>query len=330
MAAKSILLVSCVLVIQVHGQLSLNDLINGNFTSQKQKDDDATTQVLIPESTASRKGCGWRNQAGFTISTEQNEAEFGEFPWMVAILSVEETSDNDAIFLYACGGSLIGSNIVLTAANCVVNHEVQKLMVRAGEWDTQSTDEILPHVDKWVTEKIIHENYDRNTLHNDVALLILEESLRWAENIGPICLPEPNINFDGSRCLVTGWGKDKLGREGRYQVILKSIALQVVPHSSCEDQLRQAGLGVNFNLHESFLCAGGKIGKDTCRGDGGSPLVCPIPGVEGRYYQAGIVAWGIGCGAQNVPGVYTSIPQARQWISDKLIARGTNFSEFTP
>lgn len=36
-------------------------------------------------------------------------------------------------------------------------------------------------------------------------------------------------------------------------------------------------------------------------GDGGSPLVCPIPGRYQQYYQAGIVAWGIGCGTE-VPG----------------------------
>ena len=31
-----------------------------------------------------------------------------------------------------------------------------------------------------------------------------------------------------------------------------------------------------FRLHSSFLCAGGIPGKDTCKGDGGSPLVCEV------------------------------------------------------
>lgn len=48
--------------------------------------------------------------------------------------------------------------------------------------------------------------------------------------------------------------------------------------------------------------AGGEPGKDTCKGDGGSPLVCPIPGRVDRYYQSGIVAWGIGCADIN-PGM---------------------------
>lgn len=49
---------------------------------------------------------------------------------------------------------------------------------------------------------------------------------------------------------------------------------------------------------------GGEPGKDTCKGDGGSPLVCGIPNTIDRYYQSGIVAWGIGCADIN-PGKCT-------------------------
>ena len=39
-----------------------------------------------------------------------------------------------------------------------------------------------------------------------------------------------------------------------------------------------------FMLHKSFLCAGGKRGEDTCKGDGGGPLLCRLPGVEEERY----------------------------------------------
>merc|ERR1711972_529069 len=47
---------------------------------------------------------------------------------------------------------------------------------------------------------------------------------------------------------------------------------------------------------ESFICAGGVAGKDTCKGDGGSPLVCASKEDPFTFVQAGVVAWGIGCG----------------------------------
>ena len=47
-------------------------------------------------------------------------------------------------------------------------------------------------------------------------------------------------------------------------------------------------------------------GEDTCKGDGGGPLVCPSGDGSG-YVQAGIVSWGVGCGQEGVPSVYTDV-----------------------
>jgi hypothetical protein len=55
------------------------------------------------------------------------------------------------------------------------------------------------------------------------------------------------------------------GKEGRYQVILKKVDLPVVPQDACLQALRKTRLGPYFKLHESFICAGGVRGKDTCK-----------------------------------------------------------------
>lgn len=55
------------------------------------------------------------------------------------------------------------------------------------------------------------------------------------------------------------------GKEGHYQVILKKVDLPTVPRDKCQDKLRSTRLGKYFVLHESFICAGGEAGKDTCK-----------------------------------------------------------------
>lgn len=46
--------------------------------------------------------------------------------------------------------------------------------------------------------------------------------------------------------------------------------------------------------------------------------MCPILGAPGRYAQAGIVAWGIGCGENETPGVYVNVPLFRTWIDEQM------------
>lgn len=247
---------------------------------------------------------------------------------MIAIIK-EEVSLQETLNVYQCGGSLIhpsvsrnhlafdligkfvsrSHQVVLTTAHCVYGKPPGTLKIRAGEWDTQTRDEIYPHQDRNVAEVIIHERYYKGGLFNDVAILILTTPVDLVENVNTACLPPQNFLFDNSRCYASGWGKDLWGKEGKYQVILKKIDLPVIPRELCLQRLRQTRLGPFFKLHESFICAGGERGKDTCKGDGGSPLVCPIPDRHEQYYQAGIVAWGIGC-ADTTPGTRYSLPKA--------------------
>nr|XP_018901507.1 PREDICTED: trypsin-7-like [Bemisia tabaci] len=281
------------------------------------------TSPKTPTHPYERSGCGHRNEEGigFRITgATNNEAQFGEFPWMVAILKEEPCNCNSSHMLnvYQCGGSLISPAVVLTAAHCVHQKQAESLKIRAGEWDTQTKSELFPHYDRRVRNIILHEQYYAGALHNDVALLILDEPLEYKENIDVTCLPHQDESFDEHDCFATGWGKDVFGKEGKYQVILKKVQLPTVHRTQCQAALRETRLGAHFKLHESFICAGGERGKDTCKGDGGSPLVCPIRSRPGYYAQAGIVAWGIGCGEDGTPGVYVNVAKFRNWIDNKI------------
>ncbi|GBP68833.1 Phenoloxidase-activating factor 2 [Eumeta japonica] len=121
------------------------------------------------------------------------------------------------------------------------------------------------------------------------------------------------------RCSVSSenLAKKKFsGQAGRYAVILKKIEVDMMTHSTCLNRMRSTRLGPKFQLHPSFVCAGGEEGKDTCQGDGGAPLACPVG--DDRYTLTGLVSWGIGCGGKGVPGVYTKTSMFRNWIDQKM------------
>ncbi|VVC98030.1 unnamed protein product [Leptidea sinapis] len=287
-----------------------------------------------PDVQPQRAGCGWRNPdgIGFKITGDKDgEAKFGEFPWTVAILKIEPVNQDDpngrTLNVYVGGGSLIHPKAVLTAAHYVTAMRAMK--IRAGEWDTQTTKEIYPYQDRDVEQVVVHKDFNKNNLFYDIALLFLSTPVELAPNVGVVCLPPPRERaVKATRCFASGWGKDKFGTEGRYQVILKKVEVPVVERSDCQKALRSTRLGNFFMLHSSFMCAGGEPGKDTCKGDGGSPLVCPIPYEADRYYQNGIVAWGIGCGEDSTPGVYVDVGNLREWIDDKMLGKGLDIKAY--
>jgi len=141
--------------------------------------------------------------------------------------------------------------------------------------------------------------------------------------VNTACLPSCDQQFDfqfsngsGVRCWVAGWGKDEY--DGTFQFLQRKVDVPLVSSVQCNADLklaleeRSSGLGEQFSLHPSELCAGGEVGKDACTGDGGSPLVCQAS--SGRWTVVGLVTWGVGC-ADKIPGVYVKVSQYRDWIA---------------
>lgn len=177
-----------------------------------------------------------------------------------------------------------------------------------------------------VSSSIVHPEFQPDSLHNDLALLVLANPIETSANVNSICIPSPGIAFDGATCVMSAWNKNRFIKNPN--TFLKLVVLSTVSKQRCVDSLRKTRLGPYFQLHRSFVCAGSKERKNVCSGDGGSPLVCPVPGQPNRYHQVGIVSWGIGCGDHKTPGVYVYLPMFRKWIDDEMIKLGYDINGY--
>ncbi|KAH8277734.1 hypothetical protein KR018_004423 [Drosophila ironensis] len=230
---------------------------------------------------------------------------FGAFPWQVL---VRESTWLGLFTKNKCGGVLITSRYVITAAHCQPGF-LASLVAVMGEFDISGDLESKRSVTKNVKRVIVHRQYDPATFENDLALLELDSPVQFDTHIVPICMPNDAADFTGRMATVTGWGRLKYG--GGVPSVLQEVQVPIIENSVCQEMFHTAGH--NKKILTSFLCAGYANGqKDSCEGDSGGPLVLQRP--DGRYELAGTVSHGIKCAAPYLPGVYMRTTFYKPWL----------------
>ena len=70
------------------------------------------------------------------------------------------------------------------------------LFIKCGEWDTQQDNEPKAQQTRAVKQISIHPAFRRRGVHNDLALVHVNNSFKLDDHINPICLPISKVCRD--------------------------------------------------------------------------------------------------------------------------------------
>ncbi|KAG8433548.1 hypothetical protein GDO86_017737 [Hymenochirus boettgeri] len=244
------------------------------------------------------------------------DAAYGEWPWQVSLRGSNG---------HFCGGSLITSNWVVSAGHCVYNRPASSFRVFLGSYRLSQTNQ--QETNFGVKQRIIHPNYDPNTLTNDISLLQLDGNVGFTDFIFPVCLPSNTVTFpNGLGCWVTGWGTISPGVGLPYPQTLQEVQVPLMDGSKCigyyNTPSNKAILTTDLQICAGYINGG----KDSCQGDSGGPLVCSQ---DNHWYLAGVVSFGDSCGKPNRPGVYTLVSHFKSFIISNIPEAAQNVKDVT-
>lgn len=266
----------------------------------------ALTIALLTGCDAQQNGCGTA-PLNTRIVGGQN-APVGSWPWQVSL----QRAGN-----HFCGGSLINSQWILTAAHCFDSTSTTGLIVYLGLQTLASVNS--NSVSSAVSNIIKHPSYNSETKNNnDITLLQLASPVSFTDYIRPVCLAASDSTFfNGTLTWVTGWGNTASGVSLPSPEILQEVQVPIVGNRKCN-----CLYGVS-SITDNMVCAGLlQGGKDSCQGDSGGPLVSKQGSV---WIQSGIVSFGTGCAQPNFPGVYTRVSKYQSWIQQTITTNQPGF-----
>ncbi|XP_047705937.1 serine protease 44-like isoform X3 [Prionailurus viverrinus] len=196
-------------------------------------------------------GCGHRSMriVGGIPAPER------KWPWQVSLQIKDK---------HTCGGSLIASRWVLTAAHCILGHV--EYTVKMGDVHVNHTSRMAIQVP--VRDIVIHKYYNPvGSIENDIALILLEFPVNFSSHIQPVCLPEKMFMVEaGMECWVTGWGKRKeTDKPEDAPEQLQEAKLNVVRYEECNRALKEQMESGSDLVKKGAVCGYSSRGKDTCQ-----------------------------------------------------------------
>ncbi|XP_075976585.1 chymotrypsin-1-like [Anticarsia gemmatalis] len=225
-------------------------------------------------------------------------ASLGQFPYQAGLV-IKLSSGDESM----CGGVLVNERRVLTAAHCWwdgVSRGI-KMTVVLG-----STTLLHGGTKQETISVVVHESWDPNLNHNDIAMIRLKNAVEFNKNIRPVVLPYGSLlneNFVGETATASGYGSTGNGPPGS----LNWVNLRVIPNNECRK--------VFPSVQPSNICTSGENGRSTCKGDSGGPIVVTR---NGNPILIGLTSFGAESCIIGAPVAFARVTSFHSWIQGLL------------
>lgn len=166
-----------------------------------------------------------------------------------------------------CGGSIISTTKILTAAHCAYKVNKNILSIRVGSSTSYEGGQIYK-----ISNVNVHPQYVHGKMVNDLAVLNLTNPLKLSPSVAIIEIDRTMSRLpDGIQVEATGWGRTcdlNFNPNCNISSTLLSVKLPVIANNRCGKLYKK--YEHSFQIKPSMICAGLSIGgKDTCQGDSG-------------------------------------------------------------